>query len=290
MNTYGQQLDLVQRGLAHVSINANLSTFKYSRKVMYDYLWHTEPLLLECRGHTYDNQNGTLVQLPFRKSFNYLEDNYWADVPLDTPVQMYKKYNGFMAAATLYDDQLIVSTSGTTDSSYADIARKHIETLDSSVRPLVISKGWTALFEIIDPEDPHIVEEAYKLRYLGCRAKDTGQFLPSGDYIECSLGRAMEITQEDRGEGFMVYRLDDEMRLSPCKMKTPYYVGKKKLMRMTPNKIDMMYNPVQFRTIENGLPEMWKDAVGEITDCFTAWEWKNKPSQERRVFLEKLKG
>ena len=28
----------------------------------------------------------------------------------------------------------------------------------------------------------------------------------------------------------------------------------------------------------------------EILDNFTAWEWKNKSQQERRVFLETLKG
>lgn len=286
MNSYSDQLYLLCKGLATVSVHEELSTFKYSRKIMYDYLWNTDARLLECRGHTYNNQTGELVQLPFKKSFNYLEEGNWKDVPLDTPVVMYKKYNGFMAACSLYKGDLLVSTTGSTDSSYADLA---LEEIKKSQAGKIMYHIWTYLFEIVHKSDPHIIDEVSGVYTLGARNKITGEYIPCGPSIKCSLGEAIEITNEDLGEGFMVY-LDDGTYSTVCKMKTPYYIGKKKLMRMMPNKIDSIYNPNQFRSVENELPEMWKDVVGEITDSFTAWEWKNKSSQERRLFLEKLKG
>ena len=286
MNSYSDQLYLVCKGLATVSTNQELSTFKYSRKVMYDYLWGTDRRLLECRGMVYNNITGELIQLPFKKSFNYLEDGNWKDVPLDTAVVMYKKYNGFMAACSLYKGDLLVSTTGSTDSSYAELAKEEIKKTQDG---RVLYYDSTYLFEIVHESNPHIIDEPLGVYPLGSRNKLTGQYSPTGTPIKCSLGEAIEITNEDRGEGFMVY-LDDGTYGTVCKMKTPYYIGKKKLMRMQPSKINMMYNPVQFRSVENALPEMWKDVVGEITDCFTAWEWKNKSSQQRRVFLEKLKG
>jgi hypothetical protein len=107
--TYQQQMDLVKQGLAKVSINGKFSTFKYARKVMYDYLWDTHSDLKYCRGQTYDNTNGNIVTLPPAKSFNYLENNTWKNKPLDTPVILYKKYNGYMAAMSIYDGELVVS-------------------------------------------------------------------------------------------------------------------------------------------------------------------------------------
>ena len=132
MLTYEQQLDLVQKKLATAKTVGNLTTFKYARRVMYDYLWNDHPELLECRGHTYDNTNGKLVLAAPRKSFNYLENGTWDDVPDDQPVIAYKKFNGFMATASMYNGELVVGTTGTTGSDYAKMARKHIEAFMSS--------------------------------------------------------------------------------------------------------------------------------------------------------------
>ena len=54
--TYQEQLNFVDRGFAVVSVNAHLSTFKYSRKVMYDNLWNKIPGILECRGSHISNK------------------------------------------------------------------------------------------------------------------------------------------------------------------------------------------------------------------------------------------
>lgn len=119
LNTYEQMLDLVNQKLATVSVNGNLSTFKYAKRVMFDYLWDTTPLLMDCRGHTYDNTTGEVVVAAPTKSFNYLENNWGRELQSDTKVQIAKKYNGFLACVSKHEGEIVVSTTGSTKSEFA---------------------------------------------------------------------------------------------------------------------------------------------------------------------------
>jgi hypothetical protein len=291
MLTYEQQMHLVNRGLATLKNDGQYTTFKYARKAMYEYLWYQVPDLLECRGHVYDNVTKQLVQAAPRKSFNYLERGYWKDVPLNTPVEMYKKINGFMACATLHNDELLVSTTGTTTSEYAKWAKELIQR-DYKYYDLVIEKDVTTLFEVVVPQDPHIVQEYEGLHLLGVREKANGNFHPMGDRaIRCTLEQALEIAKSDRGEGFMMYPMQSDGTYdynNCCKLKTDYYVGKKKLMRMTAKNIEIMYkNP---DSIAAGLPEMWYAVVQYIAHRCYKDMWLQASDQQRRVILEDLKG
>lgn len=281
MLTFEQQNDLVARGLAKRSDNGNLSTFKYARKVMYDYLWDQHPELLECRGHTYDNTDGTLVINAPHKTFNYGENGTWANKPLSERVTAYRKFNGFMACATIYKGELVVSTTGTTSSNYAKWAKDEISKPENISRVIF---GLTSLFEIILPHDPHIVEEHQQgAVLLGTRCNSKGIFLPSMStisYPDTDLSDLLLSAKTRELEGWMVY---DE-KGNCCKLKTEYYVGKKKLMRMSKNKVEVMYNSV--RTIENGLPNMWKFAPSLITRTLTQETWSMMSDQDRRKFLE----
>lgn len=231
MLSYNEQMNLVNRGLATMKNDGKYTTFKYARKAMYDYLWYEVPELLNCRGHVYCNTTHELVQAAPKKSFNYLERGYWKDVPLDTPVQMYKKINGFMACATIHNGELLVSTTGTTTSDYAKWAKELI-VQDYKFYDLVIDKEVSTLFEVVVPQDPHIVEERQGLHLLGVREKANGKFHPMGQYIRCNLEQALEIAKHDKGEGFMIYPMLNDATYDYdycCKLKTPYYTGKKKV-------------------------------------------------------------
>jgi hypothetical protein len=293
--TYEQQMNLVNRGLATMKNDGKYTTFKYHRRAMYDYLWHKIPELLECRGHVYDNATHVLVQAAPRKSFNYLERNYWNEVPLDTPVEMYKKINGFMACATIHNSELVVSTTGTTTSEYAKWAKEQLLSTYRNYDMLLDDKT-TTLFEVVVPQDPHIVNERQGLHLLGVREKDTGDFYPLSVPIKCTLEQALEITKHDRGEGFMVYPMLAD-KGNPfgyhnynhcCKLKTPYYVGKKKLMRMTAKNVEIMYNdlPLAIST----LPEMWHEIPEQIVQSVHKDTWLAMNDQQRRVILEDLNG
>lgn len=294
--TYNQQMHLVNRGLATMKNDGKYTTFKYHRRAMYDYLWHQIPELLECRGHVYCNSTKELVQAAPRKSFNYLERNYWSEMPLDTPVEMYKKINGFMACATLHNNELLVSTTGTTTSEYAKWAKELIQR-DYKYYDLVIEREVTTLFEVVVPQDPHIVQEREGLHLLGVREKANGNFHPMGERpITCTLEQALEIAKHDRGEGFMIYPLIADAG-NPfgyhnhnhcCKLKTPYYVGKKKLMRMTAKNVELMYNNLP-QTIST-LPEMWHEVPEQIVQSVHKDTWLAMNDQQRRVILEDLNG
>jgi hypothetical protein len=284
MLSYDQQMLLVNRGLAVMKNDGKFTTFKYHRRAMYEYLWFNEYDLMECRGHVYDSKTFQLVQAAPRKSFNYKENNvWWAAAGLDTQVEVYKKINGYMACATLHNGELVVSTTGSTTSEYAQWARDLI-VKDYALYDIVIDQDASILFEVVVPQDPHIVEERYGLHLLGFREKISGDFHPANPVGTMTLKEAIDLADEDRGEGFMVYRVDDKRKLAPCKLKTPYYVGKKKLMRMTAKNVEVMYkNP---NDITKLLPSMWNDVPFEILRMFTKEQWLSFNDQQRRVFLE----
>ena len=289
--TYDEQMHLVSSGLATLKNDGKYTTFKYHRRAMYDYLWHQIPQLLECRGHVYCNSTKELVQAAPRKSFNYLERGYWLNVPLDTPVEMYKKVNGYMACATLYNDELIVSTTGTTTSDYAQWAKELIQR-DYEYYDLVIEREVTTLFEVVVPQDPHIVPERQGLHLLGVREKANGNFHPMGERpTKCTLEQALKIAKFDRGEGFMLYPMLSNGLYdfnNCCKLKTPYYVGKKKLMRMTAKNVEIMYNNLP-HTIST-LPEMWSEIPEQIVQSVHKDTWLAMNDQQRRVILEDFMG
>lgn len=70
------------------------------------------------------------------------------------------------------------------------------------------------------------------------------------------------------------------------KLKTPYYVGKKKLMRMSKNNVETMYKHP--KTVVESLPEMWKELPYYIVLHFPKEVWIEMQDQQRRKFLETI--
>lgn len=293
MLTMQQQEELVQQGFAKKKFNPelNINTYKYAKKVMYEYLWKQRPELLECRGHGYDATTGEPVVFAPKKSFNYLEDGHWADVPLDTKVKVFKKWNGFMSTVSVHYGKVIVSTTGTTDSKYVEMAKEMIfktwseEGIRKWCKDTEASKGsW--LFEIIHANDPHIVDEGEpRAVYLGYQSSfefnpvyTTNEWMES---YEITLAEALEKVKDFKGEGFMLYDANGNV----CKLKSPYYIGKKKLMRMTDSRIEQMFaNPHKY--FKENMPVSWMWFTDTINDYLTESTWKSMSEQERREFIE----
>ena len=290
MNSYDTMQRLVAAKLATVSTNGHLDTFKYARRVMFDYLWDTDPALLEVRGHSYDNRTGALVVAAPRKSFNYLENGWWKDVPLDTPVIAYVKRNGFMLCVSDDNGDPIYSTTGSTQSAFVHMGVDILgKTFNRIPKP---EANCTDLYEIVHPDDPHIVDEPVGAHYLGSRNKISGIFTPYGKPEDTYIGTLkgiLAIAEVNTSEGFMVYNLNnDPDRLAPAKIKTPYYVGKKKLMRLSNKNSAIMYNdPVKFAQT---LPKMWQDVPEQIVAVYPEAYWNSLPETNRREWLEILKG
>lgn len=289
MLTYEQQLALVKQKFAKVSVNNNLSTFKYSPKVHFNKLWDSIPGMLECRGHTYDNTTGELVLAAPTKTFNYDENNTWRSVPLDSTVTLYKKFNGFMATVSIHNEELVVGTTGSTKSDFAILAKNVLVTQFGSQESLIkfiksFNQKVTLLYEICDISDPHIVHENPGAYLLGVRYHQKGyKFSPvSNEFtIVTDLKTALSMVKVVTGiEGWMAY-LDNH---SVCKLKTDYYVYKKRLMRMSEQNIIKMFNDV---TTFN-CPQLFNSVVSSIVQTFSPAEWVIMPEQDRRVFIESI--
>jgi hypothetical protein len=217
-----------------------LRVVKYKPKVFYKALW--TPELCEMRGLVVDEEWNVIVR-PFRKIFNRFESG--TDFPLDTDVAAARKVNGFMAALTVDDEYgVIVSTTGSLDSPFVTMAEKYLLPLKDSG----LINGVTYLFEIVDPEDPHIVEEKVGAYLIGARAvcskitllecdldeiaKGMGVLRP--EWKRASFGEIVEETKTCKHEGFVCYNVENGHAL---KIKSPYYLVKKFFARVRAEKL-----------------------------------------------------
>lgn len=297
--TMQQQEALVSQKLAIKKVCGDYVTYKYAKRVMYDYLWDKHPELLECRGHTYNIHTGELVLCPTKKSFNYLENGTWQGVSLDTPVIAFRKYNGFMASARIVNDELLVATTGTTNqetSQYVGWAKREI----GKFTELSLMSEWygTSVFEIVIPEDPHIVDDGVTgaIHLLQRTHINEGMYLPVGQSWETTLGDVLAAAKEERHEGWMVY---DAYQYkagiaipSTCKIKTDYYVGKKKLMRASGRKAGAIWASLlhghDFDYLLASLPKQWHGIVKNLRNTSDKELWIEMTDQERRAVIESM--
>ena len=134
---------------------------KYKKKVFYDNLWNE--YVAECRGTIVD-EDFNLVSYPFTKIYNYGIEKEAPVLADDTMVTAYRKVNGFMVAMTFYNGDVLVSTTGSTDSDFVGYAKemmlKHMPWADWQMA-LGNSEmqGMTFMFECVHPNDPHIIPE-----------------------------------------------------------------------------------------------------------------------------------
>jgi hypothetical protein len=260
-----------------------LRVVKYKNKVFYKNLW--TPELQELRGLVID-QNWRVVVRPFTKIFNRFENG--ADFPLDTPVAAVRKVNGFMGAITVDDEYgTIVSTTGSLDSPFVAMAEKYLLPLKD--RGLI--NGVTYLFEIVDPEDPHIIEELPGAYLIGARtvcsqiallecdldeiAKGMDVYRPH--WQSCSFGEIVEQVKTVKHEGFVVY---NKLNGKALKLKSPYYLTKKFFSRVNGDKLTENWLAAN----RDGFDEEYYPLIDYIKahrDAFTALDQAG-----RKIFIE----
>ena len=288
---------LIEAGLVKQKRYDNgLSVFKYAKKVFYDKLWNTDPLLLEARGMVMDEE-GNKVIWPFTKVFNYNENCAGSELLHTTKIIAPRKVNGFMAACRYWNDELIVSTTGTLDSDYVAMARKHIEALKNQDLLCGIAAGFTLLFEICDEADPHIVAEEAGAYLIGARLMESGEM--AKESLLDSMGEALGAKRPEvfygtfielwdqvavcKHEGWMV--IDAETGETVMKIKSPHYLGKKFLMRMGQKKVTAMFEDkdefIKF------IDEEFYPIVHYITRWWDADKWIATSEADRRAVIER---
>lgn len=158
-----------------------LFVLKYSRRVFYENLFGKYPILEELRGLVVD-VDFNIVSKPFLKIFNYGENGTGAELKDDDLVYSTRKVNGFMATVKNYNGKLLVSTTGSLDSEFVDMAVEYV----GGIAPHMLSPYLTYMFEICHPKDPHIIPEKAGAYLLAVIEQSTGQTLYSYDYFNCS--------------------------------------------------------------------------------------------------------
>ncbi|CAB4124705.1 RNA ligase T4 Rnl1, N-terminal [uncultured Caudovirales phage] len=212
---------------------------KYKKRVFFDGLWND--YLEECRGTIVD-ADFNVVTRPFTKIYNYGVEAKAPKLSDDTIVTAYRKVNGFMVAVTWHNGDILVSTTGTTDSDYVKMAR---ELIDLKVYREVCkqNQGITFMFECVHELDPHIVPELPGMYLLGYRENtwDSISF-PDPDVLDeladqfgvyrvkstvLSIGTLLKAVKLVKHEGFVFYTADGVS----AKIKSPYYLVNKFVAR-----------------------------------------------------------
>ena len=212
---------------------------KYKKKVFYDNLWNE--YIAECRGSIVD-KDFNLVAYPFTKIYNYGIEKEAPVLSPDAKVTAFRKVNGFMVACTLHNGELLVSTTGSTDSDYVAMARELINKakyLDLCSR----WEGYTFMFECVHKNDPHIIPEKEGMYILGYRENQWHAPVEHDPYMLMEMGRALgcfvpenvttnmarlqQLAKECKHEGYVFYT-DDGVS---AKIKSPYYLTSKWVAR-----------------------------------------------------------
>ena len=226
----------------------NMYVLKYTRQVFFKSLWND--FLEECRGTIVD-ADFNVISRPFTKVFNYGVEDRCPSFEKSTLVTAYRKINGFMVCVTWHNNDVLVSTTGSTSSDYVQLAKdmmvKHMDWTDWQIE-VCGSQGLSLMFECVHPDDPHIVPEQPGMYFLGWRENTWGSVVKGygvqianhwTDYAEnvlnCYVPEAFVLPLDElqtksryaKHEGFVAYTENNES----FKIKSPYYLVNKALAR-----------------------------------------------------------
>lgn len=283
------------------------SVLKYKREVFHDNLWGTDDALMECRGKVIDDKGNTIA-LPLRKVFNYLENGAGADLSPDDLVEVTKKVNGSMFHATQTKEGILFGTTGSavlgdapTDNEFLNRGRKiFYEHVDKEAFSK-FSYGMTHIFEVVDnQEDPHVVNDEDGMYLLSVRNLD-GKMMGS-NFVEITAsllnmhskhlkmlsvpqsrvvrwGEVLKALKTCKHEGYMVRVWGSSDFI--CKVKSPYYLNKKRAQRIKPERL---------------FSEDWRSffdddfyaTIFEIRRSFTIDQWSAMTEQERSEMFDRV--
>jgi predicted kinase len=256
---------------------------KYKRKVFHDNLWHLHSGLVDARGMVTDTDNN-IVQYPFTKIFNYKENGTTID--LSHEVLAIDKINGFMAAVTWHNGEPLVSTTGSLSSDFVAMAKTALP-LSKMTKILSLYSNYTFCFEIVHPNDPHIIKEKFGAYLIGGREKVLGskqmnqktldEFAKYWDvmrpeYRTCAFSELLEFQVNYQREGFVVYDQESEQVL---KIKTPYYLTAKFIART--KKLEFIFD----KNYKEKFDEEYYSLCEYLQQNYTKEEFLNIQEQDR---------
>lgn len=304
---------------AHKPTDSLLTVFKYSKRCFYDRSWSSHNALMKARGIVMDLA-GTIVSHPFDKVFNYGEDTgrpgdaaggAGASLPDDTPLVAVEKLNGFLGICSAHPfnrGELVVHTQGRLDGPHVDLIRELMTPdIAARIQQFFASEAVTLMFEVIHPNDPHIIEysaDQCGLWLIGVRglnvddepwaetavdiaARQMGLRRPRWFYAtkRVLLDMCKNDSLELKIEGWMA-RAQTTTEPYLFKLKTPYYLVTKFLGRLSANRIGHLFgNPENFKQT---IDEEFFVLVDELTRRVTKAEFLGMDENTRTPLIRKM--
>lgn len=283
------------------SAGAGIFVLKYSRRVFYDGLWNE--FLENCRGTIVDAEFN-VVSRPFTKIYNYGIESQAPQISADQEVVAYRKVNGFMVAMTWYNNDILVSTTGSTDSEFVQLAKEIMLTENtwSQWQQFVQSQhGYTLLFECVHPSNRHVVVELPGMYLLAKRQNSWNSVFDGfnsqlelcelAKQINCSVPYSYKTTmsviqkmcETAKHEGYVVYLKDG----TATKIKTPYYLTLKWLARNPrTDKIVNTQHDIKLQIDEEYHPLV--DAIRQNIAAYTALDEQQRLQWVRDFLIHKV--
>lgn len=266
-----------------------LKVLKYTKRCFFKNIWNKYTMM--CRGLVVD-ENYNIVTKPFNKIFNYGIESRAPRISGESIVTAYRKINGFMCAVSLYNNEMLISTTGSLDSEYCDMARDMIlSNIDIDWLDIMLQPNTTLLFEIVHPNDPHIIPEVYGVYFIGMnysyneykRYIKNLKFLKHYDIdmygvifpelIVDKFSNIKKLVKTVKHEGFVIYDENNNC----VKLKSPYYLMKKLLAR-SKNVEDLLKS-----NIKNKVDEEYWGLIDHIKNDVENFSLQNE--QERLNYI-----
>ena len=158
----------------------------YTDKCSFSHHW--TDLTMMCRGLITD-LDWNIVQRPFKKFFNYEEIQDKSVIPDSDNFVVYEKIDGSLGILYWIGDKPYITTKGSWTSEQGKHATELIQKYMNWLRSLDRSK--TYLFEIVYPEDKHIVdyEDFDGIVLIGVIDTETGKDYPLNTDIHAEIFR-----------------------------------------------------------------------------------------------------
>ena len=130
-----------------------------------------------CRGLVYDFETDEVVATPFKKFWNYGDENHTGPLPNRTP-RIFEKVDGSYLNLFFYKEEVVVSTRGSFESDQAKWAQKWVLEHFISENTNENTFVYNYIFEVVIYEDKKVVDYDFSgLVFLGrTRLDDAAEF------------------------------------------------------------------------------------------------------------------
>ena len=267
-----------------------LFVLKYKKKVFYDNLWNR--FLEECRGTVIDREFN-LVSRPFTKIYNYGIEKKAPKLKDNVKIHAYRKINGFMAAMTWNNGDILISTTGSLDSDFVKMIRDSID-YEHYKKICRAHSEMTFIFECVHKDDPHIIPEKEGMYLIGYRNKDWESVVDIDpnqldfyaaefgsipvEHFSTTIGELLKLVRTVKHEGFVFYAENG----TSAKIKSPHYLVNKFVAR-NPRTDKLMRKDIKNSMDEEYYPLI--DAIQADIEAYTALDEQARLAWVRN-FLE----